>query len=185
VIAAIHNAGHAVALIMLGFTGFSVDLGTGEAAESFTLAASPPPHHPLVARGVVIAAGPAAEVCYRRLRRVRPIGAADLRGELAQLQDNAFEVDVDDLHQAAGGKLDRHWQLLANIAQTLLLRRWPIVEAVAEALQRRRRLSAEEVAAVMAGDTPTLKHAEPDSDRLATTLAPRARTPRRRAASQA
>lgn len=152
---AFHAAGHAVALSLLGFSDFVVDLDAAEAVESFTLAATQPRRRPVAARGVAIAAGPAAEVCWRRLRRVRPIGAAELRGELARLQDDAFEVDVDDLHGVAGGKLDRHWPMLTSIAQALLLRRWAAVEAVAAELLRRRRMSAEGLAALMTKHSPT------------------------------
>lgn len=171
-----HAAGHAVALSLLGFTAFTVDLDADEAADSFTLTASPPQSRPLAALGVVIAAGPAAEVCWRRLRRVRPIGgksAAELRGELARLEDDAFEVDVDDLHAVAGGQLDRHWPMLTSIAQALLLRRWPAVEAVAAELRRRRRMSWESIA--------TFTHdTEHHPDRLAAALAPRSQSPHRR-----
>lgn len=143
-----HAAGHAVVLSLLGFRQFVVDLDADETAESFTLAATPPLRHPVAARGVAIAAGAAAEVCYRRQRLAKRGGrtSAPLRDELAKLEDDAAEVDVDDLHAVADGKFDRHFLLLAAVAVRLLQQRWVDVATVAWELRRRRRLSSEEIA---------------------------------------
>lgn len=146
-----HAADHAVVLSLLGFSDFIVDLGATATVESFTLAATPPLRHPTAARGVAIAAGAAAEVCYRRQRLAKRGGrtSAPLRDELAKLVDDAVEVDVDDLHAVAGGRLDRHFLLLAAVAVRLLQHRWVDVATVAAELRRRRRLSSDEIAAFL------------------------------------
>lgn len=154
-IRSIHDAGHAIALIVLGFTDFTIDLDADETSTSFTMAATPPPCRSVVTRGVAIAAGAAAEVCRKRLlrstRRRLDIDKkrGGLRADLSKLSDVALEVDVDDLHVVADGKLDHHFLLLTTVAVRLLQRRWADVVAVAAELRRRRRLTSEEIAAFL------------------------------------
>jgi hypothetical protein len=146
--AAYHEAGHAVARVVLGLGATRVEVERDGSGTTHGTHAIYRDHGALIARIQMALAGPVAEARYAH-RALSEILAGPGSGDLASAEDMLDALGLNA----------QHLEPFFRMTRTLVLRWWDSISAVAQTLVTRRSLKADELLVAMGRSSVALAEA--------------------------